>query len=164
MFPLFSQQTVTEKYEFVRSSLSLFFLRFVSDLPTPELKCHPRAIRCQSACFHYSGNNTLAACQPTQNIEPPDLFICGGGGGQANAAASELELLYLSPGPNVCFACAVVLSVKGSYFLSARARNTHKKPKKKNQFTCGRDCLCVSVGTYACYRGHCTVWRLHVDK
>lgn len=42
---LLSQQTVTEKYEFVRS-----FLRFVLDLPTLEWKCHPMPFAV-SLCF-----------------------------------------------------------------------------------------------------------------
>lgn len=76
-------------------NLSEAFLRFVLELPTPELKCHPRAIRCQFVCFHYSGNNTLVVCQPTRGIcRAPNLFICGGEG-QANTAASEIDVLYL---------------------------------------------------------------------
>lgn len=127
-------------------SLSLFFFfRFVSDLPTPELKCHPRAIRCQSACFHYSGNNTLAACQPTQNIEPPDLFICGGGG-RANAAASEPGRLYLSPGPNVCF-CVRCCAVRERKLFFKRACPTRTLAKVQKQTKKQSKSVCVSVGT-----------------
>lgn len=60
---LLSQQTVTEKYEFVRS-----FLRFVLDLPTLEWKCHPMPFAVSLCVFHYSANNTLVVCQPTSTI------------------------------------------------------------------------------------------------
>lgn len=33
-----------------------------------RMEASPRAICCQSVCFHYSANNTMVACQPTSTI------------------------------------------------------------------------------------------------
>lgn len=92
---LFSQQTVTEKYEFVRS-----FLRFVLDLPTLELKCHlmPFAV---SLCVFIIQPTTPWWCASQQaQYRASNLFICGEKG-QANTLASMLEVLYLSTDPNI---------------------------------------------------------------
>ena len=92
---LLSQQTVTGKYEFVRS-----FLRFVLDLPTLEWKCHlmPFAV---SLCVFIIQPTTPWWCASQQaQYRASNLFICGEKG-QANTLALMLEVLYLSTDPDI---------------------------------------------------------------
>lgn len=77
-----------------------FFLRFVLNLPTPELKCHlvPFAV---SLCVFIIQPTAPRWCASQQaQYRASNLFICGEKG-QAYTLATMLEVLYLSTGPNI---------------------------------------------------------------
>lgn len=150
LFPPITQQTVTEKYEFVRS-----FLRFVLDLPTLEWKCHllPAAV---SLCVFIMQPTTpwWYASQHAQ-YRASNLFICGEKG-QANTVALMLEVLYLSKDPDIwlvfpCVRWAIVYGTacgKGLFFKRASmARTCESEHTTLCLCVCVYVCVCVSEGT-----------------
>lgn len=78
-----------------------FFFALCFGSSHSRMEVSPHAIRCQSACFHYSANNTLVVCASQQaQYRASNLFICGEKG-QANTLALMLEVLYLSTDPDI---------------------------------------------------------------
>lgn len=149
---LISQQTVTEKYEFVQR-----FLRFVLDLPTVELKCHlmPFAV---SLCVFIIQPTTPWWCASQQpQYRASNLFICGEKG-QANTLAPVLEVLYLSTNPNIWVAqasvhCPIVCGTACERRLFIRSAQ-HAHGKVNTQPLCVCVCLCVCLGGYISWQ-----WR-----
>lgn len=154
---LFSQQTIREKYEFVRS-----FLRFVLDLPTLELKCHlmPFAV---SLCVFIIQPTTPRWCASQQaQYQASNLFICGEKG-QANTLAPMLEVLYLSTEPNIWVVqpgvhCPIVCGSaceRRLFFKRVCAQHAHAKSEHTTLAP-----LCVFVCEPACVRA-CMCWWVH---
>jgi len=92
---LLSQQTVTGKYEFVRS-----FLRFVSDLPTLEWKCHLMPFAVSLCVFIIQPTTPWWSASQQAQYQASNLFICGEKG-QTNTLAVMLGVLYRSTDPDI---------------------------------------------------------------
>lgn len=139
---LFSQQTVTEKYEFVRS---FFVLCFGSSHSRIEVSppCHPLSV-CVFSLFRQQHPSGVPA--NPQNIKP-QISSSVAEKARLIRRLHKLEVLYLSSSPNVCFACALPPSaapvVKGNCSLSVHARRMHAKVNNSHVFI--SVCLCGYV-------------------
>lgn len=144
----FSQQTVTEKYEFVRS-----FLRFVLALPTLELKCHLMPFAVSLRVFIIQPTTPWWCASQEAQYRASNLFICGGKKkGKLIHWLSALEVLYLSTDPNIWLVqpgvhCPIVCGAvcERRLFLKHVCAGTHMQ--KWTHGPCVSVFVCVSLGT-----------------